>query len=617
MGLTSSLNTALYGLTFNQRQMTVTAANIASADTVGYTTKSVEANVYIDGNGNVSGLLSSDIQRKVDQGIQSSYWNSLADANYSAVMADYTGRTDELLGSLDDATSLPTLMSELNNSLAALVNDPNSYAARLEVISNADTIANKLNDAYSDIQDLRQETDQLIGEQVDDVNSILSSIEQLDDEINKLKAVDGETAALYDQRDLYLEQLSGYLDVTVVQDTSGELRISSHGGQVLYSDGNASTLTYSPTSTLADGTAGNTVQVVSPGGTVSDLLAGSSSGSIVALAELRDETLLEAQAQLDEIASQMSLAFSNVTVDSTATTVGAETGYVLDVSSLQAGNSISLSYTDSSGATQNVNFVAVTDASLLPLSNSDTANADDVVYGIDISSGDPADTVAQIIAALSATDLNVSDDGSGNLQVLGDTATNTTVESLTADVTVTGSSDQGLGLSLFMDASSGLSIYTGALEDGGQKTGFAGSITVNPTLMQDSSQLVVYETTPTENTENDPSRPQYLLDRLSNTKMTFDAGSGIGTTGDPYEGSVIDYVSQVIAYQGNQADSAEVTYEARNSLTTNLAVRYEESYAVDVDSELAFLVQLENSYSANARVMQAVQEMFDVLFNAI
>jgi flagellar hook-associated protein 1 FlgK len=49
MGLTSALNTAVFGISFNQRQIDVTASNIANADTAGYSKKTVSANAYFDG----------------------------------------------------------------------------------------------------------------------------------------------------------------------------------------------------------------------------------------------------------------------------------------------------------------------------------------------------------------------------------------------------------------------------------------------------------------------------------------------------------------------------------------------------------------------------------------
>jgi flagellar hook-associated protein 1 FlgK len=38
---------------------------------------------------------------------------------------------------------------------------------------------------------------------------------------------------------------------------------------------------------------------------------------------------------------------------------------------------------------------------------------------------------------------------------------------------------------------------------------------------------------------------------------------------------------------------------------------------VDVDQEMAAMVMLQNSYAANARVMSAVQQMFEQLLGAV
>ena len=56
MGLGSALNTALIGLGFNQRQLDVTAGNIANAGNVGYTRKSISASASYDGNGRITGV---------------------------------------------------------------------------------------------------------------------------------------------------------------------------------------------------------------------------------------------------------------------------------------------------------------------------------------------------------------------------------------------------------------------------------------------------------------------------------------------------------------------------------------------------------------------------------
>ncbi|MEP3667524.1 MAG: flagellar basal body rod C-terminal domain-containing protein, partial [Roseibium sp.] len=477
--------------------------------------------------------------------------------------------------------------------------------------------ARELNASYQQITDLRQEADHALASQTDSVNGLLGSIEDIDAAIRDAAQSGISTVDMEDERDRLVEQLSGYLDVDISKGANETLFIQTADGQQLYADNKASTLSFSQTHSLQPGESGNSVYVTTPGGTTFDLISGSRSGVMVATAELRDDILLEAQAQLDTIAAEVSLAFSNVTVESTAVTVGLDDGFDLDVSALQSGNTITVEYTDTSGAAQTVTLVGVDDPALLPLDNSATPNPDDTVFGIDISSGTPATYIADIITALGATGLQVSNNGSDELRVLGDTGGPTTVESLTADVTVTANSDQGLGLAIFVDSRDAPELFTDALEDGGQRIGYANGISVNPDLLADSALLVNYQTTPSANTANDPARVKYLSEAMTTATTYYDPGSGIGTSSSPFQGTVLDFVNQTVAFQGNQAEDAATYADSKEALTMNLAIRYEESYAVDLDAELAFMVQLENAYAANARVMQTINELFDELLNIV
>ncbi|PVB59278.1 flagellar hook-associated protein FlgK [Labrenzia sp. 011] len=617
MGLTSALNTAVFGIKYNQRQLDVTAANIANADTAGYSKKTVSANVYFDTLGNVTGVTATEVRRIVDDQIQTDYFASLADTNYAKQIADYTDRLDDIFGTRDDSSSVSTLAGELSSSLSLLVNDPGNFAAQSDVVALADAFARELNSAYSQITDLRQEADNSLARQTETVNGLLASIEDIDAAIRDATQAEISSAEMEDERDRLVEQLSGYLDVSVTKDTNNTLFIQTANGEQLYADNRASTLSFDASHSLQPGDPGNTVLVTTPGGTTYDLISASRSGSLLATAELRDDILLEAQKQLDTIAAETSLAFSNVTEAGTAVTVGLDEGFDLDVSALQPGNTITLEYTDTSGEAQTVTLVAVEDPALLPLDNSASANPNDTVYGFDISSGTPATYITNIAAALAGTGLLVSNNGSDELQVLGDNTAPTSVEGLSAEVTVTGSSDQGLGLAIFVDQRDGPELFTDALEDGGQRVGFASGISVNPELLADSALLVNYQTTPEPNSTNDPARAQYLSEALKSGATYFDPSSGIGSTSTPFQGTILDFVNHTVAFQGNQAEDAATFANSKETLTVNLAVRYEESYAVDLDAELAFMVQLENAYAANARVMQTIKDLFDELLTIV
>ncbi|KZM48087.1 flagellar hook-associated protein FlgK [Labrenzia sp. OB1] len=617
MGLTSALNTAVFGIKYNQRQLDVTAANIANADTAGYSKKTVSANVYFDTLGNVSGVTATEVRRIVDEQIQTDYFNSIADTSYARQISDFTDRLDDIFGTRDDSSGLSVLAGELTSSLSLLVNDPGNFAAQSDVVALADAFARELNSSYSQITDLRQEADDSLARQTETVNSLLASIADIDVAIRDATQAEISSAEMEDERDRLVEQLSGYLDVNVTKEENNTLFIQTAEGQQLYADTRASTLTYDSSHYLQPGQPGNSVLVTTAGGTTYDLISGSRSGSMLATAELRDDILLEAQKQLDTIAAEISLAFSNVTESGTAATVGLDEGFDLDVSALQPGNTISLEYTDAAGDAQTVTLVAVDDPTLLPLDNSATANPNDTVFGIDISSGLPATYITNITAALGGTGLLVSNDGSDNLRILGDNTAPTSVESLSAEVTVTANSDQGLGLAIFVDKRDGSELFTDALEDGGQRVGYASGIGVNPDLLADSSLLVNYQTTPESNTTNDPARAQFLSEALRNGTAYFDPAAGIGSTSTPFEGTVLDFVNHTVAFQGNQAQDAATFANSKETLTINLAVRYEESYAVDLDAELAFMVQLENAYAANARVMQTIKDLFDELLTIV
>ncbi|WP_428687163.1 flagellar hook-associated protein FlgK [Roseibium sp.] len=616
MGLTSALNTAVFGITYNQRQLDVTASNIANADTAGYSKKTISANAFFDGNGNVAGIEATEVRRIINEQIQADYINSLADTSYAKQIADFTGRLDDLFGTIG-GNGLSALAGQLSSSLQTLMNDPGNYSAQADVVAVADALARELNGSYARITDLRQEADNALAQQTESVNRLLSSIEDIDGAIRDASQAGVSTAEMEDERDRLIEQLSGYLDVEVSKSGDGTLFIQTANGQQLYSDNRASTLSFETSHSLQPGQTGNTVVVRTPGGTTYDLLDASKSGLMVATAELRDDILPEAQRQLDTIAAEISLAFSNVTIAGSAATVGLDSGFDLDISGLQSGNTISLQYTDTSGVPQTVTLVAVDDPSLLPLGNSATANPNDTVLGVDISSGSTATYITNITAALAGTGLQVSNDGSGNLRILGDNTAPTSVEGLSANVTVTANTDQGLGLAIFVDQRAGTDLFTDALEGGGQRLGYASGIRVNPDLLADSALLVNYQTTPEPNTTNDPARAEYLANALNASGTYFDPASGIGSSSTPFRGSVLDFVNHTVAFQGNQANDAATYSKSKDTMTMNLAIRYEETYAVDLDAELAFMVQLENAYAANARVMQTIKELFDELLSIV
>src|SRR5690606_35260668 len=140
------------------------------------------------------------------------------------------------------------------------------------------------------------------------------------------------------------------------------------------------------------------------------------SGELAGLIELRDKTLVEAQEQLDEIASGLALAMSSVKVPSVAATVGAATGFDIDLAALaNRGVDFTVDYSVG-GVSRSLRVVNTTET----VSYTD-ANGQQVV-GLDLS--DPA-AAATALQALMGGDFVVSNPAGTTLRIVDDGAADT------------------------------------------------------------------------------------------------------------------------------------------------------------------------------------------------
>jgi hypothetical protein len=219
-------------------------------------------------------------------------------------------------------------------------------------------VAQNLNSMTTTIQDLRTQAEQGIATDVQAANTAIQQIAQINSELQGSTNSDSAAAALEDQRDQDITQLSQLMNISVVRNSNNQISVFTGTGQQLVAGPQASQLSFNNVGTLgatsqwsanaSQDTAG-TITLVAPGGSTTDLIASNAiqSGEIGAYLQMRDTILPQAQAQIDEFANQMSQALSNQTTSGTAVTSGAQSGYSVDVGSMLPGNSLQLTYTDS------------------------------------------------------------------------------------------------------------------------------------------------------------------------------------------------------------------------------------------------------------------------------
>ncbi|MGA8004450.1 MAG: flagellar hook-associated protein FlgK [Pseudolabrys sp.] len=619
MSLTQALNSALSGLQVTQANIAMVAANVANADTPGYTRKVV--NQIATGANTSIGVRVSDIQREIDLYVQRQLRIENAGASYADTRADMYSQLQNLYGQPGSNTSLESVYNNFTSALQALSTSPDDPGARSAVISSAQLLTQQLNQMSGNVQALRSNAELGIADAVNKANDAMSQIAALNQQIAASTPGDSATATLMDQRDSYIDQLSKLMDINVVQGDRGQVGIFTNSGIQLVG-AQAGQLSFDAVGTITPASQWSanpsqrgvgTITLIPPDGAPVDLIQDHAirSGTIAAYLQMRDQDLVQAQNQLDALAAGMASALSDKTTAGTPVSPSPQSGFDIAIGSLSAGNKITINYTDTlTNTPHTMTLVRVDDPSALPLSNTATAAANDTVFGIDFSGG-MGSVITQINAALTGTGMTASNPGGTTLEILDDGAANTVdVNSVSATSTVTALAGGTAELPLFTDGSSP---YTGAITArGSESIGLAQRIAVNPAVAADPSSLVVFQP---GTAAGDSTRPDFIYQQLTGASLTFSPNTGIGTTAAPFTGSLTTYLRQVISQQGEAATSANNLKQGQDVVLNALQQRFNDTSGVNIDQEMSNLLTLQNSYAANARVLSAVKDMFDALIN--
>ncbi len=614
MGLSVSLSNALSGMHTTQKGLEVLSRNVANAGTPGYHRQSVNIAEEM-GNGSSAYARLASVDRAFTESLQRLYNQELSNIGNANVKADFLSRIETQLGKPGDDTSLNSLYQNFENAMQAMVTSPDDYTARSEVVSSAQLLASKLNSLTASVQGLRQEAENQISTHVTELNRSLQSLAKINNSLSDQTGDATSRAALLDERDRLVASISELIDTNVVYRPDDTVAIMTSTGLGLLDNG-ATVFEFQGVGGINAGSLSNiddtkngvgNLYATTPSGLRLDLVEQGiiQSGRLGGLLDLRDDLLVEMQGQLDEIASGLAQSLSTVTTEGTAI-AGPPDGFSLDLANVQKGNDFTVSYTVN-GTAQTVRVVRVDDPSKLPMDT--TGPNGERVLGLDFSGGIGA--VATALDAALGPAINVSSPGGTTLEIVDDGLGNTSdITGLSSRTTATGNQNGTLAISLFTDANN--AGFTNSLDGNTQKLGFAGRININTAIVNDNSLLVKYDS---GTSLGDPARAQHLLDGLQKSTFTATNATAADRGNFRLAGGVQNMISQMMNYQGNSITSANSNENAAALALEAVTIRTDAEYGVNVDEEMARLLELQNSYAASARIVSVVQELIDNLMN--
>ena len=614
MGLSSSLATAMAGIRANQAALSIISSNVANANTPGYVDQNPNQ-IEVASGTTGSSVMVTGVNRQLDLFVQNQLRTETSGGAYADQISNILSQLQSVYGTPGGEGTLETSLSNFTTALQSLSNNPGDSSAQAVALSAAQTLAGQLNTTTEGIQSLRSNVEQDIGNSANQANTDMSTIAHINTQLQGLSSSDPLAATLMDQRDNAINDLSKLVDIKVTTDPSNQTNIFTNSGIQLVGAGLASSFTYTSKgsltatdlySTNASQNGVGALNIKLPNGAAVDVVANGllSSGQIAADLKLRDQTLPQAQTQVDQMAATLCSSLSDVTTAGTAITVPAA-GFSIDTSSVLPGNTINLTYTDGAGTQHQISIVNVTDPNALPLKNG--ANANPLLVGANFSSTTPS-LSTQLQTALGASGLNFSLSGTTlSITGTGGVTVNATSSTTTSTTTASGIPQ----VALFTDAGS---LYTGQYTAAGSEmTGLAGRIAINPAVLNNPSILSNYQTS---TAAGDNKRSDFMFSQLTSASFTYSPSTGLGSAAQPFTSTLSNYLQSFISQQGNASTLATQLQQGQAVVVNTLQQKFDSTAKPNIDTEMSNLIQVQNTYAANAHIMSVVQSMMQTLLQA-
>jgi flagellar hook-associated protein 1 FlgK len=307
MSLDTSLSIATSGIANINQAFTVISQNIANANTPGYAMEQTTGQSLVAG-GLGFGVINGPTTLLTDQALLAEVFQQNANATSAQTTSNALSTISTALGAVGSGNDLGSLVTSLQNSFSALLNDPASSVQQEQVVSAAQSLTAQINAISASYAQASQGAQNGLQSGIASLTTDLQQVGSLSNQIIDLKASGQSTADLENQRNQVLSSISNLTDARFAEQPNGDMLVFTASGVQLPTRG-----TTMPSITAA--TTGATAYY--PGGGLpgimlggQDITAALTGGSIGANLALRDTTIPTCQAQLDEFSETLATRFS-------------------------------------------------------------------------------------------------------------------------------------------------------------------------------------------------------------------------------------------------------------------------------------------------------------------
>lgn len=677
--MASLINIGMSGLGAAQSGMYTLGNNIANADVESY---SRQQNVQKTKGGQQvgqvfigSGTTLADVRRVYNAFLENQLRSTTSLSSDATSYLNQITPLDTALSSSD--TGITAALKSFFSAMQDAAAKPSEDASRQLLLTSAQSLAKRFNTLSAQLNQQNSDINANMASIADKVNALTQSIADLNGQISKMTAVNGQPNDLLDQRDGAVRELSALIGADVVEQKNGNYDIYLKNGQALVLGNTTQTIGVQPSAT--DPT--RMSLILNRGSTKMDITSTTTGGELGGLIRYRKDTLDPALNELGRVALVVADAINSQLAqgidkngDFGATLFG-------DINSAAAISQRSVAKTGNSAGSGNLD-VTIKDTGKLSTSDYQVTFTSATGYsvrklpeGTDMGSFDLTDTPPPVIDGLTLSlnggGLSAGDSfkitptrnaAAGIDTVLTDPKRLALASPLTA---TSGSGNKGTGVITQPTLTSEMDIYDAAQRSQLQ-TGLKYSTPVKLVFGDDTSSPQAYKMYDAKGTEigsgtivpgqeNKLQLSVPMVDGSGNSlggNFTFEMSvSGAPKNGDSYTValsgagsadnrnalSVIDLqtkstvevgangkgisftdaYAKLVSNVGGKAGQAQMDSDATTALHASAVESRNGLSGVSIDEETGNLVKFQQYYTASSQIIKAAQETFATLINSL
>jgi len=214
----------------SQAALAVTGNNIANAATASYTRQKVhlaptQYTEVMPGKYTGTGVTMYDIRRQIDDALTGRIRNAVSDSASNLVQQQAMARVEAAFNELTEE-DLSSRMNAFFGAWSALQSQPQDNSSRNVVLQTASSLTTFIRELRGELRNVQEDLDAQVRYQVSEADALARQIAEINEDVVVAESGNtGSAAALRDQRDELLKQLSELINITSHEVEGGSVNV--------------------------------------------------------------------------------------------------------------------------------------------------------------------------------------------------------------------------------------------------------------------------------------------------------------------------------------------------------------------------------------------------------